>query len=62
MQISLRQMEMSAFFTMIKLDYNPRGEQLYRKLTLMNMDACILVIMVTLVIIFSLRFLNTMVF
>jgi NADH:ubiquinone oxidoreductase subunit 5 (subunit L)/multisubunit Na+/H+ antiporter MnhA subunit len=56
----LHQLELSAFFTMIKVDYNPRGEQLYRKMTLANLDFCIFIIIVTLVLIFSLRFLKFM--
>ena len=56
-----RQAEWVAFFTMIKLDYNPRGDHLYKKLTLMNLDLCLLIVVVTLAILFSLRFLTLMV-
>lgn len=56
----LRQAEWTAFFTMVKMDYNPRGENLYRKLTLMNLDLCLFIVVITLVIIFSLRFLTLM--
>ncbi len=56
----IHNIQLSAFTTMIKLDYNPRGEQLYRKLTLMNLDICIFIVMVTLVIILSLRVLELM--
>jgi hydrogenase-4 component B len=56
-----RQAEWAAFFTMIKVDYNPRGDELYKKLTLMNLDLCLFIVVVTLVIIFSLRFLTLMV-
>ena len=53
-----RQAEWVTFFTMIKVDYNPRGEDLYKKLTLMNLDLCLFVVVVTLVLIFSMRFLT----
>lgn len=55
-----RQIEWTAFLTMIKMDYNPRGEHVYKKLTLMNLDLCLFIVVVTLVIIFSLRFLTLM--
>lgn len=55
-----RQAEWMAFFTMIKVDYNPRGDELYKKLTLMNLDLCLFIVIVTLVILFSLRFLTLM--
>ena len=55
-----RQAEWAAFFTMIKMDYNPRGEYLYKKLTLMNLDLCLFIVIIMLVIIFSLRFLTLM--
>ena len=55
-----RQAEWATFFTMIKMDYNPRGEHLYKKLTLMNLDLCLFIVIVTLVITFSLRFLTLM--
>jgi multicomponent Na+:H+ antiporter subunit D len=57
-QASIRKMELSAFTTMIKLDYNPRGEQFYRRLTLMNLDVCIFIVVVMLVIVLSLRLIN----
>jgi formate hydrogenlyase subunit 3/multisubunit Na+/H+ antiporter MnhD subunit len=53
MQVSIRNLEMSVFSTMIKLDYNPRGEQLYRRLTLMNLDVCIIIVLIVLVIAMS---------
>ncbi|MBS4023855.1 MAG: NADH dehydrogenase [Dethiobacter sp.] len=59
-QVYIRHLQLSAFSTMIKLDYNPRGEQLYRKLTLMNLDVCIFIVVIMLVVVFSLRLLNTM--
>jgi hydrogenase-4 component B len=59
-QVYVRQLQLSAFTTMIKLDYNPRGEQLYRKLTLMNLDVCIFIVVIMLVIVLSLRLLNMM--
>jgi hypothetical protein len=52
------QAEWVTFFTMIKVDYNPRGDNLYRKLSLMNLDLCIFIVFITLVIILSLRFLT----
>lgn len=55
-----RQVELAAFFTMVKVDYNARGDNLYKKLTLMNLDLCIFIVVVTLVIVFSLRFLTLM--
>ncbi|MBS4023852.1 MAG: hypothetical protein KGZ79_15780 [Dethiobacter sp.] len=54
----IRRMELSTFLIMIKLDYNPRGEDVYRKLTLMNLDLCIFIVISTLVVILSLRFLT----
>jgi NADH:ubiquinone oxidoreductase subunit 5 (subunit L)/multisubunit Na+/H+ antiporter MnhA subunit len=56
----IRQLELSTFMTMIKLDYNPRGENIYRKLTLMNLDLCIFIVITFLVIVLSLRFLTMM--
>lgn len=53
-----QQAEWIAFFTLIKIDYNPRGDELYKRLTLMNLDLCIFIVIVTLVIVFSLRFLT----
>ena len=50
--------EWTAFLTMIKVDYNPRGEHLYKKLTLMNLDLCLFLVIVVLAIVFSLRFLT----
>jgi hypothetical protein len=50
--------QVRAFTTMIKLDYNPRGEQLYRKLTLMNLDVCIFIIVIMLVIVLLVRLVN----
>ena len=58
LQNYIRQAEYSAFHTLIKLDYNPRGEQLYRKLTLMNMDLCVFIVVITLVASFSIWFLR----
>jgi hypothetical protein len=52
--------QIRAFTTMIKLDYNPRGEQLYRKLTLMNLDVCIFIVVIMLVVVLSLRLLSMM--
>ncbi len=52
-QSSIRSLELSVFTTMIKLDYNPRGEQLYRRLTLMNLDLCIFIVLIMLVIAMS---------
>ncbi|MCW3489180.1 complex I subunit 5 family protein [Dethiobacter alkaliphilus] len=60
-QVYTREAEWVAFFTMIKLDYNHRGDHLYKKLTLMNLDLCLFIIIITLVIVFSLRFLTLMV-
>lgn len=54
----IQQAEWIAFFTLIKIDYNPRGDELYKRLTLMNLDLCLFIVIVTLVIIFSLRFLT----
>ncbi|MDW7649855.1 MAG: proton-conducting transporter membrane subunit [Bacillota bacterium] len=53
-----RRAEWVTFFTMIKMDYNPRGEHLYKKLTLMNLDLCLFIVIVMLVIIFSMRYLT----
>ncbi|MBS4031823.1 MAG: NADH dehydrogenase subunit [Clostridiales bacterium] len=58
LQNYIQQAEYSAFHTLIKLDYNPRGEQLYRKLTLMNMDLCVFIVVITLVTAFSVWFLR----
>jgi len=57
-----QQAELIAFFTLIKIDYNPRGDELYKRLTLMNLDLCLFIVIVSLVIIFSLRFLTLPVF
>lgn len=54
--------ELIAFFALIKIDYNPRGDELYKRLTLMNLDLCLFIVIVSLVIIFSLRFLTVMTF
>ncbi|MBT9172285.1 MAG: Na(+)/H(+) antiporter subunit D [Syntrophomonadaceae bacterium] len=54
-QLFIRQAELATFFTLIKLDYNPRGDQLYRKLTLMSLDLCIFLVVIILVIIISFR-------
>jgi hydrogenase-4 component B len=59
LQVRVRQLELSVFSTMIKLDYNPRGEQLYRKLTLMNLDLCVFIILIMLVISLSIWVLRT---
>ncbi|HHX73877.1 MAG TPA: hypothetical protein GX699_03120 [Firmicutes bacterium] len=52
------QAEWIAFITMIKVDYNPRGDEVYRKITMMNLDLTLLLVMLTLAIVFSLRFLS----
>jgi formate hydrogenlyase subunit 3/multisubunit Na+/H+ antiporter MnhD subunit len=54
-----RHAEWMAFLTLIKVDYNPRGDNLYKKLTLMNLDLCLLIVVMMLVIVFSLRFLTS---
>jgi formate hydrogenlyase subunit 3/multisubunit Na+/H+ antiporter MnhD subunit len=59
MQGYVRTAEHSVFTTMMNLDYNPYGEQLYRKLTLMNVDLCIFIVIVTLVAAFCIWFVKT---
>ncbi len=58
-QVHIRQLELSVFSTLIKLDYNPRGEQLYRRLTLMNLDLCVFIVIIMLVIAFGIWVFNT---
>lgn len=57
-QVWVRQAELATFFTLIKLDYNPRGDQVYRKLTLMSLDMCIFLVVIILVIVLSVRYLT----
>ncbi len=59
-QTRVRQLEMSVFSTMIKLDYNPRGEHLYRRLTLMNLDLCVFIVLIMLVVTMSLWIIRTL--
>lgn len=57
-QLYIRQAELATFFTLIKLDYNPRGDQVYRKLTLMSLDLCIFLVVIILVVVLSVRYLT----
>ena len=57
-QVWVRQAELATFFTLIKLDYNPRGDQVYRKLTLMSLDMSIFLVVIILVIVLSVRYLT----
>jgi len=59
MQGYVRQAEHTVFTTMMNLDYNPYGEHLYRKLTLMNVDLCIFIVIITLVAAFCIWFVKT---
>ncbi|MCR3921350.1 MAG: hypothetical protein NUK65_02395 [Firmicutes bacterium] len=53
-----QQAEWATFFAMIKVDYNPRGDKVYKRLTMMNLDLTLFIVLFMLALIFSLRFLT----